>query len=90
MPTKLLRVFGRVQGVGFRASTFYAAVNHRITGWVRNRRDGSVEIMANGTAADVDAFIAWAHKGPSMAQVENVEVSEGAGEFADFRISDTL
>jgi acylphosphatase len=88
--TKILRVFGKVQGVGFRASTFYAAQNHRIKGWVRNRRDGSVEIMAQGAAGDVEAFIAWARQGPSMAHVDSVDVSDGAGTFDDFRISDTL
>jgi acylphosphatase len=88
--TRHITVRGRVQGVGYRYSAYYAALRYGVDGWVRNRRDGSVEIMAQGAAGDVEAFIAWARQGPSMAHVDSVDVSDGAGTFDDFRISDTL
>lgn len=82
--TRRLLIRGRVQGVGFRYSMVGAAARFRVTGWVRNRRDGSVEAVVQGTGEAVDAMIAWARRGPDAAIVENVEVSEAEGEFSEF------
>jgi acylphosphatase len=62
MPTPLERrhiLFrGRVQGVGFRATTRAVAASHPITGWVRNEPDGSVSMQVQGAAPDIEAFLA--------------------------------
>jgi acylphosphatase len=72
--TKLLRISGRVQGVGFRYALQREAVARSVTGWVRNRRDGSVEALLQGDAAAVDAVIVWARRGPPAARVHDVEI----------------
>jgi acylphosphatase len=85
-----LSVRGRVQGVFFRASTQREAKRLGLTGWVKNRPDGSVEILAEGDEDGLKELIAWAQKGPSAARVERVDVRwRGfAGDFFDFRIVD--
>jgi acylphosphatase len=82
--TKLLRIYGRVQGVMFRESLRQEAELRGITGWVRNRRDGSVEALVQGEASAVDAIIVWTGRGPDLAIVERVEVADAAGEYGDF------
>jgi acylphosphatase len=67
-------VAGRVQGVWFRESCRREAERLGVTGWVRNRADGSVEIEAQGRRAAVDALVTWAHAGPRLAVVESVAV----------------
>lgn len=89
MATKRLIVRGRVQGVGYRMSMLYSANNLGLKGWVRNRRDGSVEAMAQGPDADVQKFIEWAHRGPDLARVDSVDVLEGSGHFSQFEVKDT-
>jgi acylphosphatase len=79
-----LVVTGLVQGVGYRYSMAMAARRFDVSGWVRNRRDGSVEAMIAGSAEAVAAMIAWARHGPSGAEVERVTVELGAGDFEDF------
>jgi acylphosphatase len=66
-------VRGRVQGVGFRAATAAEARRLGVTGFVRNRFDGSVEVVAEGPDGDVDALLAWLRKGPSLAHVTGVD-----------------
>ncbi len=85
-----LFVRGRVQGVYFRASTQREARRLGITGWVKNRSDGSVEILAEGEEDQLKELIAWANRGPSAARVERVDVRWRSflGEFPDFRITD--
>lgn len=82
-----LVVTGRVQGVGFRYALADEARLRGLSGWVRNRRDGSVEAIVSGPAADVAALVAWAWRGPPAAKVESVEVEETTGEFEGFEIT---
>ena len=76
--TRHLRIEGHVQHVGFRWSLVERANTLGLAGWVRNRGDGTVEALAIGPTAAVEAFIAWAHRGPSNARVSRVEVFEAA------------
>jgi acylphosphatase len=78
--TRLLRIHGLVQGVYYRQSMCDAAQRLGVHGWVRNRRDGSVEALAAGPAPAVQALIGWAHEGPPAARVERVDVDEAPPE----------
>ena len=73
MPARHLRIYGRVQGVGFRYAMVYQARALQLAGWVRNRSDGSVEAVAVGSHAALDQFQAWAERGPSGSNVDAVE-----------------
>lgn len=75
MRTVNLIVKGKVQGVFFRASAKQTADKAGITGWVKNRHDGNVEIMANGTEEAIQSFIAWCRKGPARAEVAEVIIT---------------
>ena len=68
-------VHGRVQGVWFRASTKDEADRLGVTGWVRNLPDGSVEAVFEGDKKKVEEVVGWCHRGPSGANVSNVEIS---------------
>lgn len=68
-----LRIYGRVQGVYYRASMLQEAQQLQLTGWVRNCPDGSVEAVAEGSKAKLDALIAWCHQGPEGARVAGVD-----------------
>jgi len=70
-------IHGRVQGVSFRAWTQHQAQLHGLSGWVRNRRDGTVEALFSGPANLVDVMLKACHEGPSGSRVERVEVIEG-------------
>ena len=79
-----LVIHGRVQGVGFRWSLAAEADALGLRGWVRNRRDGSVEARVYGTPESVEALTLWAHRGPPSARVERVLCNDEPGEgFAD-------
>lgn len=67
---------GRVQGVGFRWFTQDAASTHGVTGWVRNRRDGTLEAELHGADADVQAVLCTLKQGPAGAQVDEVTVTD--------------
>jgi acylphosphatase len=69
-------ITGRVQGVGFRAFVERAAVRAGLSGWVRNRRDGSVEAILAGDASKVDEMLTMCWQGPPSAKVERVVVEE--------------
>jgi len=79
-------VRGRVQGVGFRAFVEDEARERRLAGWVRNRRDGSVEALFSGPAAVVDAMLAAVRDGPPAARVDGVEVSAAGEEELRLRL----
>lgn len=68
-------VKGRVQGVYFRAYTQKQAVKLNVNGFVRNLDDGSVEIVATGQTEDLEKLVAWCHKGPVLAKVNEVIVN---------------
>lgn len=84
MEVRHLIITGRVQGVWYRASMAQEAERLGVTGWVRNRNDGSVEAMVAGSDAQVAAIMNWARRGPPAAQVEHVAVEIGNGEFSGF------
>ena len=77
MRTVHVTIRGRVQGVGFRAWVEYAALTREITGWVRNRRDGSVEAVFAGSAEDVASMVEACRHGPRSARVDSVEQRVG-------------
>lgn len=76
MIARHLMIFGRVQGVWYRAWTVDAARMLNLTGWVRNRTDGCVEALVQGDAQAVETLIRQAHEGPDSAVVARVDVRE--------------
>lgn len=81
-------ITGRVQGVWYRMETKQAADLENVTGWVRNQRDGSVEVVFEGPEEAVKSALAWCWKGPPLAKVDQVEVrwEPYAGEFERFEV----
>ncbi len=88
--TRHLSIRGRVQGVGFRNYMAYKAAELGIRGWVRNRVDGSVEAVVQGTSSAVAAVIECAHRGPRASQVISVDVHDDSGKYASFDMRPTL
>ena len=87
--TRRLVVHGTVQGVGFREFMRREALKLRIAGWVRNRRDGTVEAVVHGAHGAVEAIVAWAGHGPPSAQVTSIEVEDAEGTFPSFEVKRT-
>ena len=85
-----LRIHGLVQGVGFRYAMHREATRLGLAGWVRNRRDGTVEAVVAGPAAAVEAVVAWARRGPPSARVESVSVAADEGRFDGFEQQPTI
>jgi len=87
MPKKtvILKIYGKVQGVGFRYYTHRKAYELGITGYVTNRPDGSVYVEAEGEEDNLELFIRWCEEGPPWARVSKVEKQFvpgiGFGEF---------
>jgi acylphosphatase len=81
-------ISGRVQGVFFRMETKRAADGFGVLGWVKNRRDGTVEALFEGDQDRVDAVLEWCKEGPAHAQVSDLTVvwEAYAGEFTAFDI----
>ena len=81
-------VHGQVQGVFFRASAQREARRLGLAGWVKNRGDGAVEILAEGEEDQVKDLLAWTQRGPSTARVEQVDTRwrSYTGDFAEFKI----
>jgi acylphosphatase len=78
MPVRL-RITGLVQGVGYRAAFAAKARELDLSGWVRNRVDGSVEALVDGDAQALDTIAEWARRGPAGSRVQEVQVNESAG-----------
>ncbi len=76
--TVQIRVYGRVQGVGYRAWTAQKAKKLGLAGWVRNLTDGTVEGLVQGAPEAVDAIVAACQAGPSLARVTQVNTQEQA------------
>jgi acylphosphatase len=83
-----LVIRGRVQGVYFRASAVREAKRLGLTGWVKNRPDNAVELVAEGEEDQVKDFLAWAQHGPSTARVDKIDTRwrSYTGEFASFTL----
>ena len=71
-----LRITGKVQGVGYRDFVARLASQHVLSGWVRNRRDGSVEAVISGDPTALHVVLNALHEGPPMARVERIVKSE--------------
>ena len=82
-------ITGIVQGVFFRLETQRTAVKHRVTGWVRNRSDGSVEAVFEGPREQVDAVLQWCRQGPRRAAVDHVDVTweDYNGQYSRFEVT---
>ncbi len=83
----ILNVFGKVQGVFFRASTLQKAVDLNVKGFVKNEKDGSVYIEAEGEKEALDQFYEWCKQGPQHAVVSKVDKQYGTAKmFSSFEI----
>lgn len=86
-----LRIEGRVQGVGYRAFVEREAIGRGLSGWVRNRRDGSVEAVLQGRSGTVDAMIELCRSGPPASRVDRVDVvGESVGALDGFEVRPTI
>ena len=83
-----INVFGRVQMVFFRDSTVRKARALKLTGWVRNEKDGSVKILATGEEEKIKKLYEWCKKGPLLAKVDRIEIKwiNGKSESTDFQL----
>lgn len=81
-------VSGRVQGVNFRYHATRTARRLGLSGWVANRRDGTVEVVAEGVRSDLDEFVSFLHRGSPAASVDEVDLKwkDPSGEFDGFRV----
>jgi acylphosphatase len=84
-----LTITGRVQGVAYRASAQEEGLRLGLVGLVRNRPDGSVEAVVEGSKQAVEEFIRWCRRGPPAARVADVQVawSQPSGEYRDLGIT---
>jgi len=82
-------ISGRVQGVFFRMETLKAAQLYGVSGWVRNKADGTVEALFEGDKKSVDLILEWCRKGSPPAKVEKTDVNwkDYTGEFKGFKIT---
>lgn len=82
-------IVGKVQGVYFRQNTRVVANRHKVTGWVRNLRDGRVEAVLEGNEMDVSELIEWFYAGPPKAKVDDVQIKYESyvGEFQGFKVN---
>ncbi len=79
--TRHLRIAGRVQGVGYRAALYSEAQAIGISGWIRNRRDGTVEAVVQGSPEAIERILAWAKHGPPAARVTDIGATAATGDF---------
>jgi acylphosphatase len=92
MQSLRLRITGRVQGVGFRYALQAEATRRGLRGWVRNRRDGSVEAVVQGDDRELEELLAWAREGPPGARVAELRSASADEEPAHtgFELRPTL
>jgi len=74
-------VWGRVQGVGFRAFVWHEARIIGVDGWVRNRLDGTVEVLASATVENHELLRAALERGPRLSSVNRIEIADEPGEY---------
>lgn len=87
METVHLIISGKVQGVFYRASAKKKADELKITGWIKNTREGNVEAMISGETKDIKSFIEWCKSGPDRAVVSGVKIQYIPPEkFDSFRV----
>ena len=88
MIKKRFRIYGHIQGVGFRYFTWQYALKIGVMGFVRNLADGSVEVVAVGSESQIEALDAWLQEGPRTAIVDDVFVEDylGEKEFTAFQV----
>jgi len=81
-----LKIYGKVQGVFFRDSSRAEAKELNLSGWAKNKTDGTVEMVAEGEDKNLKKFIEWCKYGPDHAEVEKVDVEwlEPTSQFSDF------
>ena len=80
---------GIVQGVFFRLETQRTAQRHSVTGWVRNKSDGSVEAVFEGPRDQVEAVLTWCRQGPRRSSVDTVDVNweDFSGQYSRFEVT---
>jgi len=82
-----IKIFGRVQNVGFRQLAVEKAGELNVTGFIRNEPDGVVSLEAEGEEKSLQDFLSWCRRGPLFAQVDRLDFSEISGrDFTDFKI----
>lgn len=83
-----LFIKGKVQGVFFRQAMKVAAKKNKVSGWVKNLKDGRVEAIMEGEDLDVSNVVEWCHAGPANARVEDIEIrnEKFKGEFTKFDV----
>ena len=82
-------IHGRVQGVCFRLNTVRAATRIGVTGWVKNRPEGTVEAVFEGGNSELERIVEWCRVGDPPASVSEIELTreESTGEFPEFTIT---
>jgi acylphosphatase len=92
MVTQKLRIRGLVQGVGYRYALRDEAQRRGVAGWVRNRTDGSVEAVLQGSPERVAELIAWTRRGPPASRVDDVQIEspDHEPEHAGFELRPTI
>jgi acylphosphatase len=80
-----LVIHGLVQGVGYRESMCREAERLGVSGWVRNRRDRTVEAIIDGEPAQLDTLLEWTKRGPPSARVDRVDCTPASGRFVGFQ-----
>lgn len=82
-------ISGRVQGVCFRMETERTAVRLDVSGWVRNRPDGTVEAVIEGDSDDIEKMLSWCRQGPPQSRVDHVDVrwEVFSGKYTGFDIT---
>ena len=84
LESRLVRVYGRVQGIGYREACVGRAREMGVTGWVRNRMDGSVEVLLQGSPQQLADMCSWLRDGMTCARVDELEATPMQPPFPRF------